>query len=140
MATQLGAKKDSKGTVVSSAPSVTKLPNNVPVPFPIVIKLDSSVEESSNVMLNGKPAFMMSSDTAKVLGDEAGTNGGLISGTTGKEAQPSKYSQSVKVNKKWAVRCGDTFDMNNKNTIGILVCAPPAPKAPITASGSIAVG
>lgn len=139
MAINLGARKSNLPKVISSYPSWNWTPGcSSPVPYPVIHDLKISVNVSENVFYNGHNAFMRGSDSSKVKGDEAGKNGGVISGTFTAEAEAIIYSDSVYVNGKQAVRCGDTFHMNSKNTQGTLVCVPPPPKGAITDSGKAA--
>jgi len=136
MAVNLGARRSSLPVIISNYPSWNWTPGcSSPVPYPVTFKLNESENVSKNVFYNGKNAFIMKSDSSRVTGDEAGKNGGVISGTTSKEAEPIEHSDSVLINKKEAVRCGDLFYMNHKNTQGTLVCAPPPAKGVISDSG-----
>jgi len=139
MAINLGARKSDLPIVVSSYPSWNWTPgNSYPVPYPVTYELNKSENVSEDVFYNGDNAFMMESDSSMVTGDEAGKNGGVISGTTSDKAEPIDHSSSVFVNGKEAVRCGDLFYMNAKNTQGTLICVPPPPKGAITDSGKAA--
>jgi len=139
MAMNLGARKSSLPRVIGNFPSFNWTPGvTPPVPYPVVYELDKSENISEDVFYNGANAFMMKSDSSHVTGDEAGKNGGVISGTVSDKAEPIDHSASVFINKREAVRCGDMFYMNNKNTTGTLVCVPPAPKGAITDSGKVA--
>lgn len=140
MPKQLCARKDGKLIVVSMAPDVCKTPMGnavVPVPYPVTIDLSGSNNYSTDVNFNDNQAFRFNTDTTKVIGDEAGTAGGVKSGTTGQKAEPIQHSASVKINKEHLIRCGDMFYMNNKNTQGRLVCVPPPPQAHISDDGQV---
>jgi len=139
MAINLGARKSDLPMVVSSYPSWNWTPGSSnPVPYPVTYDLDESINVSEDVFYNGDNAFIMGSDSNKVTGDEAGKNGGVISATTTDKAEPREYSSSVFVNRKKAVRCGDLFNMNAKNTQGTLICVQPPLKGAITDSGKAA--
>lgn len=136
----IGARKCAQQTVVCSSPSVNKTPMGnatPPIPYPVQCTLSSANAVSSNVFFNGNEVFTMGSDTNHVVGDAAGSVGGDSSGTTSKEAEPINHSKTVMVNKKEVIRCGDTFDMNAKNTKGTLTCSPPPKAPPITDEGKI---
>jgi len=138
MAKNIGARASSLPKVISNYPSWNWTPGcSSPVPYPVTYDLDQSENVSSDVYYNGSPAFMMQSDSSHVTGDEAGKNGGVLSGTVSDKAEPIEHSSSVRVNKRQAVRCGDLFYMNSKNTQGTLVCTPPPPKGAITDTGKI---
>jgi len=136
----IGARKCGQQTVICSSPSVNKTPvgnNTPPLPYPVQCTLDSSNDVSSNVFFNENEAFTLGSDTNYVVGDAAGSIGGNSSSTTSREAEPIKHSKTVRVNKKEVIRCGDTFDMNAKNTRGTLTCSPPSKATPITDEGKV---
>lgn len=136
MALNIGARRSSLPKVISNYPSWNWTPGcSSPVPYPVTYDLKESVNISPDVYYNGDNAFIMKSDSNKVRGDEAGKNGGVLSGTTSAEAEPIEHSDSVFVNGSQTIRCGDLFWMNHKNTQGTLVCAPPPPKGAITDSG-----
>lgn len=136
MAINLGARKSDLPKVISSYPSWNWTPGcSNPVPYPMTYELSKSENVSGDVFYNGANAFMVKSDSSMVTGDEAGKNGGVISGTVSDKAEPIDHFSSVFVNGKEAVRCGDLFYMNSKNTQGMLVCVPPPPKGAITDSG-----
>lgn len=140
MANQFAARKDGDYKVISMAPDVCLTPigsSQVPVPYPITIALNSSNNESQNVYFNGNPAFILSSDSVKTQGDEAGTGKGVKSGTKGAKAEPKDHSSSFKVNGNPVIRVNDQFYMNNKNTIGILVHCPPPPTDNIQDEGVV---
>ncbi len=138
MADNLGARASSMPIVISDFPSWNWTKgSSKPIPYPVTFNLSMSLEVSPNVFCNGSNAFVLASNTALVEGDKIGKIGGVISGTVSAMAEPIKHSMSVRVNKKWAVRCGDLFNMNNKNTIGTLVCPPPPSKGDITDTGKV---
>jgi len=130
MAKQLGARKCSKQQVICLAPSVNKTgPYKIPIPYPVVYKLNNSNSTSTNVFFNSDEAFTIKSDSNKVTGDEPGTEKGIKSNTVSDKSEPIDSSPSVKVNGKKVIRCADKFYMNSKNTMGTLICSPP-PFAP----------
>ena len=140
MAKQIGARKCGKQTVVHMAPSVnwTKIgKRTVPIPYPVSYDLANSRNVSKDVNFNSNEAFIMGSGSNKVKGDAKGTKKGIKSGTVSEQADPIEHSSSVRINCKQAVRCGDMFYMNNKNTIGSLTCSAPVTAPKITDSGKI---
>ena len=139
MAINLGARKSSLPRVVFLYPSWNWTPgSSYPVPYPVTYDLNVSIHVSEDVFYNGNNAFTLKSDSNKVTGDEAGKNGGVLSGTTTDKAEPIQYSTSVRVNGNKAVRCGDLFYMNAENTQGTLICVQPPLKGAITDSGKAA--
>lgn len=140
MAKQPGARKDSSYTVISMVPSVNKTQVGnavVPVPYPVTIDLSNNANFSTNVNFNNNAVLRFNSDTSKVTGDEAGKLGGVKSGTTSAKAEPKDKSGSVKINGQWLIRCQDMFWMNQQNTMGRLICAPPPPQGAIQDEGKI---
>jgi hypothetical protein len=136
MAINLGARKSTLPKLVFSYPSWNWTPGrSKPVPYPVTYDLNVSVDVSDNVFYNKHNAFMKASHSANVIGDEAGKKGGVLSDTVSAEAEAIIYSESVKVNGRQAVRCGDLFYMNSKNTQGTLICVLPPLKGAITDSG-----
>lgn len=123
---KVGARECGEQIVICSSKSVNKtiVGNSVvPVPYPVQCTLSHSNRISRDVYFNGHKAFIMQSDTSYVSGDRAGSRGGVKSGTVSKEAEPIEHSHSVNINCRKAVRCGDKFYMNAKNTTGYLTCS-----------------
>jgi len=138
MADNIGARQASCPRVICSSCSWNWTPGcSSPVPYLVTYDLSQSANISGDVCFNSDWAFMMQSHSSGVSGDEAGSRGGVISGTTSAEAEPIEHSQSVNINCRKSVRCGDRFYMNHKNTQGTLVCAPPPKKGDITDTGKI---
>lgn len=137
MAKNFAARKDGKYLVICSAPDVCKLPNGVPVPFPIIEPLSNSTKVAKKSRYGGKVAFMLKSHTTKVTGDQGGVAKGVKSGTMGKKAEPIDKSKTVKVEGSWLVRVGDKVNMNSKNTFGKVVFAPAPQMGVIKDNGAI---
>ncbi|MCP4485833.1 MAG: DUF4150 domain-containing protein [Gammaproteobacteria bacterium] len=70
--------------------------------------------------INGKPAATKGSTFESSNGDQAGSLGGVISGTTGKETEFISYSFGVKFEGKNVVRHADATMHNKKNTMGMV--------------------
>jgi len=137
MAKEAATAKDAQFVLISILPDVCftpkKPPHGVPVPYPIMHKMDKSKQCSSNVFFRGKPAYLHeASYVENVTGDEAGAGKGVVSGTNTHISRSTQYSSSVYINGKRMVRTGDMVRMNRGNTIGIIVPKTmPAPsKAP----------
>ncbi|OBU06035.1 DUF4150 domain-containing protein [Morganella psychrotolerans] len=114
MAKKLGARKDSKWIIVSTSPDVCKTPPlNIPVPYQVTSDLGDAQGTIDTVRLNNNPAFVFDKSKApKTRGDEAGTGGGIKSGTVGADCWPKEKSDTVSINKKKTIREGDKFHMN----------------------------
>jgi hypothetical protein len=59
-------------------------------------------------------------------GDEAGTSGGVTSGTIKNRCEFATFSATVKANGKGVVRLGDTTRQNNGNAVGTVLGGLPA--------------
>ena len=93
-------------TPVPSAPSV-------PIPYPSIADLSSAEDVSENVTVGGKGVILSTqSSVASTSGDEAGTDGGLVSLTNGGACQFPQGSGSVQINGKPVVRMGDPTEQN----------------------------
>jgi len=105
----------------------------VPVPYPVVADLSNAIEFVADVLINGDPAVVHAqSSQPTCMGDEAGTGGGILSGTVSGECRPMHGSRTVRAAKKWLLRVGDLCSMQGGNTIGIYVAMPapiPCPRA-----------
>ncbi len=117
MANPLVARKNSSFIAVSKVPDVCKTPCGpymVPIPYPVMADLGKSVDVSPNVRANGNPLFLLDdSEVPNVTGDEAGTGGGVKSGTNRGAMRAIESSDSVRANGKYSVRHGDECEMNN---------------------------
>ena len=79
MAEFAGLRKDPRGYVVAITPDVCKLPNGTPTPFPIFAQFSWAVREVATVRFEGLPVTNENSRLSRVVGDEAGTGGGITS-------------------------------------------------------------
>jgi len=139
MAKMLGTRQSSVIKVVFFVPSWTWTKGvPLPVPYPVFKKsLKAGTEVSDDVRYNKSWAYIKDSNTQRVYADEVGKMG-VLSGVVSKKSVPLDYSESVFVDGKNAVRCGDMAWMNNKNTIGFHIGEPPVPKPAITDTGKAA--
>lgn len=134
MADQEGARKSGKFIAVSLTPDVCKTPVGstvVTVPYPIQADLSDSFSTSPNVRFGGEPVFLHDkTKISKVTGDEAGTAGGVKSGTHKGIVESIQGSSTVRVNGKPVVRHGDPCKMNDGNTVGRFIYQGPGGGAP----------
>lgn len=137
MASEFIARKTATYRVVCTSPDVCKVPKNTPVPFPIQEMLSSSTKTSTKTFANGCEIFTYESYTTKVTGDQPGVKKGVKSGTVGEVARPVEYSYSVYVEGVRIVRVNDACEMNEGNTMGKVVYAPPPKADKITDEGKI---
>jgi len=117
MANEAATAKDSDFLLISMVPDVCftpkKPPHGVPVPYPIMHKMDKSKQCSPNVFFRGKPAYLHEeSYVDKVTGDEPGMGKGVVSGTNTNISRSQQHSKSVFVNGRALVRTGDMVWMN----------------------------
>lgn len=128
MASRIGARKSAEFKAISTAPSFNKTPvgnSTPPLPYPTTADLSNSVGVVRSVRFNGCPAYVLDQTTqTDCKGDNAGTCGGVKSGTVNGEVKPVKGSRSVRVGGKYAIREGDPCTMNGGNNPGIYVTTP----------------
>jgi uncharacterized Zn-binding protein involved in type VI secretion len=106
--------KDSGG-VATAFPDVCKTPSPagpVPIPYPNVAKSSDTAQGSSTVSMDGNPVMLKGSVFSTSTGDEAGSAGGVASGTTKGKAEFINYSFDVIVEGKNVARLGDMMLQN----------------------------
>lgn len=133
-----GARQGASFIAVSESPDPCRTPpNNVPVPYTVVARLDGSLSVSPDVTYGGAPVVLADqSSIAKVTGDEAGAGGGVKSGCSAGEVRFLAGDASVTVNGKPVVRDKDPVSMNQGNTTGRVQCLMGAqPRGAIDAAG-----
>lgn len=127
---KIGARKHASFKAISTAPSINKTPigpTMVPIPYPVVQDLSSSVNTARTVKFNGCPVYLLDGSTQPhCTGDEPGTGKGIKSGTVSGEVKPVKGCSTVRVEGKQIVREGDACTMNGGNNPGVYVttCTP----------------
>lgn len=142
MAFREGARQTGFFVAVSSSPDVCLTgPGKTPVPYQISAFFDSSANCSPNVRFKGDFAATKIAFATKVVGDEAGTGGGVKSGVNTNYAYPATYTATVRANGENVLVHLDTVMLMNAaskdsgyNTVGKLMCqddmkAGPAPEA-----------
>lgn len=118
MATERWTAKNGEFVLISMAPDVCFTPvgdKSIPLPYPITHNMDKSEQCSTNVFIEGKPAFLHNTsyvDNAE--GDAPGSDGGIVTGVTGKVSHSIFKSDNLFVNGKHVVRTGDQVFMNTK--------------------------
>lgn len=118
--------RDSNG-LVTFMPDVCLTPSPggpVPIPYPNIAMSQDTDRGSSSVSCDGNPIMLKDSEFSKSTGDEAGTSGGVASGTTRGPAQFMNYSFDVKADGEPVARMGDLM-LGNK---GAAFNTPPAPE------------
>ncbi|WP_319518215.1 DUF4150 domain-containing protein [uncultured Martelella sp.] len=111
------------GLIVSVTPDVCLTPAGsgyVPIPYSISAIQGDDANTVATVRFTRNRAHNTASLVTQCSGDAPGTGKGVKSGTVGSVCEPKTFSDTVRVNGKPAVRHGDEWWMNNRNTIGKL--------------------
>jgi len=93
----------------------------VPIPYPNIAQLADATGTASTVKAGGKPVVTQASSISLSSGDEAGSNGGVTSGTTKGECKFTSFSATVRANGNAIVRLGDSTTQNNQNAVGTVL-------------------
>ena len=107
--------------VCSIVPDVCLTPcgnTMVAIPYNIYDLHGHDQKYTPTVRYRGFAAMVLRSNTTHVHGDEAGTGGGIVSGTHGGICEPIGHEPTVRCEGSPAIRDGDLCWMNNRNTIG----------------------
>ena len=121
-----GLREEIKARVICLSPSVNLTPSGggmVPVPYMIYDECDHPENFSAKTFYTRRRVLRMCSKTSHVHGDEAGTGGGVASGTHGSVCEPISHAAKVRVEGSEVARHLDRFWMNNRNTVGEAVFA-----------------
>ena len=114
--------KGSNGIATCTIPDVCKTPSPagpVPIPYPVIVSMSSDLANGSTTVKadGGNMIAIKDCEFSKCTGDEAGTAGGVVSSTFGKEAKFILYSFDVKIDGGNACRLSDKMTMNHQNTM-----------------------
>ena len=115
-------------------PDVCKTPTSggpIPIPYPNVARSSDTAQGSVSVKVEGKPFCLKSSCFSTSTGDEPGSVGGVVSGTTKGKAEFINASFDVKVEGKGVARSLDLMLHNNRNTGPF-----PVLQGPVTPAGT----
>ena len=146
MADREAARKTGEARVISLTPDVCLTPvgpSMVPVPYPIVGTFNTVSGEKTTVRFAGKPAFTTESRVTKVVGDEAGTGGGVVSGASKGQCKPLTFSTTVRASTQNLLHHGSQMEMNclgsggTGNTIGSITYLKITTRVSVGADGSI---
>ena len=121
-----GLRDEGKARIVCLAPSVNLTPSGgamVPVPYMIYDLCDHMDGYSTRTFYTGQRVLRFCSRTTHVHGDEAGTGGGVKSGTVGSICEPIGHAKRVRVEGSEVVRHLDRFWMEHRNTVGEAIFA-----------------
>ena len=117
----MGLSHERSGGVSSVFPDVCKTPSPagpVPAPYPNVGRSADVERGSKKVKVQGVSTMLKGSVYRKSTGDEAGSAGGVVSGTTRGQCEFSLYSFDVKIEGRNVCRAGDLMTHNGKNAVG----------------------
>ena len=121
-----GLRDEGAARIVCLAPSVNLTPPGgamVPVPYMIYDLCDHMDGYSTRTFYTGQRVLRFCSRTTHVHGDEAGTGGGIKSGTVGSVCEPIGHAKRVRVEGSEVVRHLDRFWMEQRNTVGEAIFA-----------------
>jgi hypothetical protein len=120
--------KDSGGVTIAF-PDVCLTPAPpappIPIPYPNIAMSSDTDKGTKKVSADGNPVCVADSNFMKSTGDEAGTNGGVISGKNMGKAEFLSYSFDVMFEGKNVARALDIMLHNDKNTPPMPVLQPP---------------
>jgi hypothetical protein len=114
-------RNNGEARIVCLSPSVNLTPvgsEMVPVPYMIYDTCDHPENYSQKTFFTSQAVLRFCSTTSHVHGDEAGTGGGVVSGTVGKECEPIDCAPKVRVEGSPVVCHLDKFKMECGNTVG----------------------
>lgn len=118
---------DSNGISIAF-PDVCKTPSPagpVPLPYPNIAMSQHTAQGTVTVKAGGKPICVRDSCFSTSTGDEAGSAGGVVSGTIKGKAEFVNFSFDVQFDGKNVPRSFDLMLHNNKNTPPFPVMQPP---------------
>ena len=127
----LGARAQDNLMAKSIAPSINyTTPHKIPAPYPVFEFLGGSASTVSSAGFNGSEVYVLDqSIIPHCRGDEAGSFGGIKSGTVSDEVEPKEGATGINVTGKALIRKDDPCYMNKRNTEGkyhIIPAPPPA--------------
>ncbi|WP_437717232.1 PAAR-like domain-containing protein [Sorangium sp. So ce448] len=95
------------GGTCMGMPDVCKVPAPpappIPIPFPNMAMVSNATATSTKVMIENKHAVVEMSEIPASTGDQAGTAGGVVSGTVAQKVVFKRGSSKVKIEGKGAV-------------------------------------
>lgn len=93
-------------------------PAVVPIPYPSMAKSADTSKGPKTVTTDGQMPMVKGAEYAVSMGDEAGTNKGVMSGTNMGPCDFMLYSFDVKMEGDNACRLGDSLFHNKRNAVG----------------------
>jgi hypothetical protein len=119
MKAPIAARKSGAAYVICQSPNLCWTPagkHRKLVPYMIHADLSQSMNVVENVLFNGKPAFVMDTDSVipQVQGNEAGVYGDVVTGVNLGKVRAIEASASVRAGRRHVVRENDMCAMNLK--------------------------
>jgi hypothetical protein len=99
-------------------------PSPIPIPYPNIAMSKDTQMGSKTLTVDGNPIMLQGSNFCPSMGDDAGTVGGVVSGTFKNKAEFIMYSFDVTVEGKNVCRLLDTMLHNKGGTFN----TPPTPE------------
>lgn len=99
----------------------------VPIPYPNIAQLSDAQDVADDLLLgpSSLKALLVDSTISTSSGDEAGSAGGVSSGTIMGECKVTSGSGSVLYGGRGVARFSDPTTQNNENAVGLLLGAFP---------------
>lgn len=100
---------------------------SVPIPYPNIGQLADAVDVSDStgtgeVTVGGNPVVLAETSTIpETTGDEAGSDGGVTSGSTKGAVDFTRGSSTVTIHGKAVVRMLDPTEQNDGNAVGVVL-------------------
>ena len=116
-----GAVHQGSGGTSTVFPDVCKTPSPggpIPIPYPNVGQAAQTSGGPTTVTIDGAMPMTKDAKYSLTSGDEAGSAGGIVSGSIKGEAEFMMYSFDIKLDGKNACRLGDPLFHNKKNIMG----------------------
>src|SRR5687767_1431140 len=116
-----GVAHQSSGGMSTVFPDVCKTPTPggpVPLPYPNIGRSADTADGPNAVTVDGGMPMVKGAKYRVTIGDEAGSAGGVLSGSVKGEAEFMMYSFDVKLEGRNVCRLGDPLFHNKKNTMG----------------------
>jgi hypothetical protein len=93
-------------------------PSPIPLPYPNIGQSSDTSQGPTTVTTDGQMPMVKGAQYARSSGDEAGTNGGVLSGVNMNVCEYLLYSFDVKFEGNNVCRLGDPLWHNKKNIMG----------------------
>jgi hypothetical protein len=116
-------------------PDVCKTPAalGAPLPYPNLARSADVAKTSKRTTADGKPVALKRSELSTSCGDEAGSTGGVLSGSIKGKAHPVSASGDVRIEGDGVLRAFDLLLHNNRNTPPFPILQPPLLALPVRA-------